>query len=273
MPKNQGDGARPQGVVPLLSEGRLSRAALIPLHGIPHLEDAPAPSSSYFETGALCGMSVAPETFSLRVHSARLRPRLSRRVEHLLVALGICLPVPVFAVTGLSVPLPTTVERLAAALVPWVNADATAEAQPVAGEIVRAPRERPLGVSPKPDSPLTNVRDEKATSRAGGETKSEEEAGEKGDGGKTAGVDGSGDSSNSGGSKETGGTSGGSTGGSDGGGLDLGTPVQGVVDTVGETTDPVLGDVGGTGSNVGGAVDDVLQGTNDTLTGALSGQK
>src|SRR5919202_5797547 len=42
-----GGGARPQGVVPLLSEGRLSRAALIPFRAIPHWEDAAGPSSAY----------------------------------------------------------------------------------------------------------------------------------------------------------------------------------------------------------------------------------
>ena len=44
------------------------------------------------------------------------------------VAIGICLPVPLLAATGLSVPLPNVVERIAAALVPW--------AEPVAVETV-----------------------------------------------------------------------------------------------------------------------------------------
>jgi hypothetical protein len=39
--------------------------------------------------------------------------------ERALVFLGVCLPVPVFAATGLSVPLPATVERMAAKLVPF----------------------------------------------------------------------------------------------------------------------------------------------------------
>jgi hypothetical protein len=39
----------------------------------------------------------------------------------LFIVLGICLPVPLFAATGLTIPLPASVERLAAALVPWVE--------------------------------------------------------------------------------------------------------------------------------------------------------
>ena len=36
-----------------------------------------------------------------------------------LALLGVCLPVPICAVSGLSLPLPAAVERIAAALVPW----------------------------------------------------------------------------------------------------------------------------------------------------------
>lgn len=38
-----------------------------------------------------------------------------------LALLGVCLPVPISAVSGLSLPLPTTVERIAASLVPWAD--------------------------------------------------------------------------------------------------------------------------------------------------------
>jgi hypothetical protein len=38
-----------------------------------------------------------------------------------LALLGVCLPVPVCAVSGLSLPLPATVERIAASLVPWAD--------------------------------------------------------------------------------------------------------------------------------------------------------
>jgi hypothetical protein len=224
-------------------------------------------------------MSVAPETISLPIPSGRLRPPLSRRLEHLFVALGICLPIPVFAATGLSVPLPTTVERLAAALVPWANASATAEPEPVAGKIVRAPGERPVGSAPGRDSAVMNVRDEQAPFAAGGTKQAKngpsgkgDGGGASGDGGGASGVDGSGGSGNTSGPGGAGGTSGGSTSGTGGGELDSGSPVQGVVDTVTETTDPALDDVGGIVNDAGGTLDGVLQGANDTLTGPLSGK-
>ena len=47
--------------------------------------------------------------------------RSSRRLETVALALAICLPVPMFAVMGLSLPLPNFVERIAAALVPWAD--------------------------------------------------------------------------------------------------------------------------------------------------------
>lgn len=66
--------------------------------------------------------------------------------ERLLVVLGICLPVPVFAATGLSVPLPATVERIAAGLVPFASAATLRETethtQAKAGRIVLTPREQ-----------------------------------------------------------------------------------------------------------------------------------
>jgi hypothetical protein len=52
--------------------------------------------------------------------TAKVRP--TARLERLVLALGICLPVPAFAATGLSLPMPSAVERLAAALVPWAEA-------------------------------------------------------------------------------------------------------------------------------------------------------
>jgi hypothetical protein len=60
----------------------------------------------------------------LRTPTPRKRVLPSRsfpagRLETLVLAAGICLPVPLLAATGLSVPLPNVVERIAAALVPW----------------------------------------------------------------------------------------------------------------------------------------------------------
>src|ERR671911_3064442 len=63
--------------------------------------------------------------------------------ERLLVFLGVCLPVPVLAATGLSVPLPGTVERLAAGLVPFTETVTLADAPTSArGSIVLTEEER-----------------------------------------------------------------------------------------------------------------------------------
>jgi hypothetical protein len=51
-----------------------------------------------------------------------LRTAWRRRGERLLVFVGVLLPIPLFAASGLSLPLPASVERLAAALVPWAEA-------------------------------------------------------------------------------------------------------------------------------------------------------
>jgi hypothetical protein len=71
------------------------------------------------------------------------RTRARARLEHIALVLGICLPVPLLAVTGLSIPLPSSVERLAAALVPWAetsNLDASG-AGGASGSIIRTPGE------------------------------------------------------------------------------------------------------------------------------------
>lgn len=65
------------------------------------------------------------------------------RWERLLIVLGICLPVPLFAATGLTIPLPASVERLAAALVPWVEtAMVDSNGALLRGTITLAPGER-----------------------------------------------------------------------------------------------------------------------------------
>jgi hypothetical protein len=53
--------------------------------------------------------------------------RARARLEHVALVLGICLPVPLLAVTGISIPLPSTVERIAASLVPWAESSAPDE--------------------------------------------------------------------------------------------------------------------------------------------------
>ena len=47
---------------------------------------------------------------------------MSHRLERIVLVLVVCVPVPAFALSGLTVPLPGIVERAAAALVPWADA-------------------------------------------------------------------------------------------------------------------------------------------------------
>jgi hypothetical protein len=56
-------------------------------------------------------------------HHSSPSPRgfLSQRLERIVLALVVCVPVPAVALSGLNVPLPSIVERAAAALVPWAN--------------------------------------------------------------------------------------------------------------------------------------------------------
>ena len=75
-------------------------------------------------------------------------PSTGRRLETIAIAIGICLPVPLLAATGLSVPLPNVVERIAAALVPWAEPVAV-ETPTVRGTIVPTAAEKtPAGVAP-----------------------------------------------------------------------------------------------------------------------------
>ena len=47
--------------------------------------------------------------------------RTSFRWTRFFALLGVCLPVPICAVSGLSIPLPAIVERIAVSLVPWAD--------------------------------------------------------------------------------------------------------------------------------------------------------
>jgi len=90
------------------------------------------------------------------------RTRARAKLEHIALVLGICLPVPLLAVTGLSIPLPSSVERLAASLVPWAESsslDANGAARGAGGSIIRTPDE---GVSPERGS--NRARPARATS-------------------------------------------------------------------------------------------------------------
>lgn len=177
--------------------------------------------------------------------------RMLRRWERALIVLAVCLPVPVFAATGLSIPLPPTVERLAAALVPWADA-ASFEADEwltlgANGTIVLASHEvagveAEAGAAPLADGGATR-------SQAAAEDRTQP-GGKGGTEGKGTPADGDPDGTSSGpvGSEPGGGGSG-SSGGSSG---PVGSVIEQtepatapVVEAVDETVDDPVGTVGG----------------------------
>jgi hypothetical protein len=186
--------------------------------------------------------------------------RLARRWELALIVIGLSLPIPLFAATGLSLPLPATVERLAAALVPWTNAAALEENQALdtgaRGAIVRAPGE-PAPESPGTPSAAANPRaaDTAGSSPARGETLNP---------GKNSGSSGDGTGSGSGS-----GTGDGSDPPPPGGGDPPGptAPVEGIVGQIGGATEPILDDVGDTVTGV----TDTVTGVTDTVDGVVGG--
>jgi hypothetical protein len=194
-------------------------------------------------------MSVAP---GYPLPSAA-RVQLARRWELALIVIGLSLPIPLFAATGLSLPLPATVERLAAALVPWTNAAALEENQALdtgaRGSIVRAPGE------PAPESPVTPSA--AANPRAAGAADSPSAGNGTHDPAKNTGGSGGGTGSGSGS-----GTGDGSEPPPPSGGDPTGptAPVQGVVEQVGGATEPILDDVGDTVTGVTETVDGIVGG-------------
>jgi hypothetical protein len=202
-------------------------------------------------------MSVAP---GYPLPSAA-RVQLARRWELALIVIGLSLPIPLFAATGLSLPLPATVERLAAALVPWTNAAALEENQALdtgaRGSIVRAPGE------PAPESPVTPSA--AANPRAAGAADSPSAGNGRHDPAKNTGGSGGGTGSGSGGGTGSGsgsGTGDGSEPPPPSGGDPTGptAPVQGVVEQVGGATEPILDDVGDTVTGVTDTVDGIVGG-------------
>lgn len=77
---------------------------------------------------------------------------MSHRLERIVLVLVVCVPVPAFALSGLTVPLPGIVERAAAALAPWADAtmlDTHAlAASTTHGSIVLEPGTSVAGVEP-----------------------------------------------------------------------------------------------------------------------------
>lgn len=115
--------------------------------------------------------------------AARRHPTLRtvswrRRCERLLLSVGVLLPIPVLAASGLSLPLPGPVERLAAALVPFAEAATTTDslaARAPGGSIVR------LGGESEPAAePTRDGEPNQAAGRGGGPTTGSS-TGEKGD--------------------------------------------------------------------------------------------
>jgi hypothetical protein len=161
------------------------------------------------------------------------------RWERLLAVLGVCLPVPLLALTGLSIPLPAGVERIAAALVAWTDASVEA-ADPLGlgdrGSIVLAAGEDVLLQASAGPGPDTARRVLAASAPTSGPAAS----GAKNGG--TPSKDGGGSGGGGGGSSGNGGGSGGNGGGSggNGGGGDPGDDPGLVEETVKKVTEEPL---------------------------------
>jgi hypothetical protein len=121
---------------------------------------------------------------AMAAQRTRMRPR-----DRLLAVLGVCLPVPVFAATGLSLPLPATVERMATELVPFAQPVTPREGGVAGGSIVLTEAERReararlvvsqtrVAVAPAPPSPPREVaqrRREKPAGRRAGAPRSDD---------------------------------------------------------------------------------------------------
>jgi hypothetical protein len=193
---------------------------------------------------------------------------MSARLERLLLVLGVCLPIPLAGATGLSMPLPATVERIAAALVPWAEA-ATFEANEAlptgaAGTIVRAPGEKEAPASTRliaaPDASTASV-----DSVSDGSGAKRDQGDRAGSGSGSGSGDGGGEGGSGGGNSGSGGSGGGSgtnpTEPGPGGGNDPAPdPVQDIVDTVDETAGGTVGGVVDTVNGTASTVDETLDG-------------
>jgi hypothetical protein len=204
-------------------------------------------------------------------HGARTSDRArvhGGRWERVFAVLGVCLPVPLLALTGLSIPLPAGVERIGAALVAWADASVDG-ADPLGlgdrGSIVLASGERVLAQAPSGPEPDTARRVFASVAPLAGTAPGGAE-----DGGAPPKDAGGGSGGGSGGS---GGGSGGSGGGStppDPGGGDPGDEPGLVEKTVKEVTEePLVEEVDetldellprGDDESSGGVLEDALSG-------------
>jgi hypothetical protein len=86
-----------------------------------------------------------------------MRSRCRSFGARLLAVLALVLPVPLFAALGLSLPLPESVARIAAQLVPFGNPESVAVE--AGGAVVLVPGEQPSqGSSPQPNGSRASVR-------------------------------------------------------------------------------------------------------------------
>jgi hypothetical protein len=188
---------------------------------------------------------------------------VSQRWQRILAVLGVCLPIPLFAATGLSIPLPAPVERIAAALVPWADAATLAANEALApgtrGSIVLLADEG-LASGPGEGDINSAARDERL-SLAG--------PGGGGSGGATNTADedagGGGDSSGGGGGSEDPTTTDPGGGGDEP--TDDTTVVEDTVETVEDTGGKVVETGNGLLEDVGGTVDETEATLNETLAG------
>jgi hypothetical protein len=182
------------------------------------------------------------------------------RWERVLAVLGVCLPVPLLALTGLSIPLPAGVERLGAALVSWADASVDG-ADPLGlgdrGSIVLASGERVLVQAPSGPEPDTARRVLSSLPLAGTHAGGAEDRGTppKDEGGSGGGGSGGGNGGN-------GGNGGGSTPPDPGGGDPGDEPglVEGTVKKV--TEEPLVEEVDET-------LDELLPTGNDESSGSI----
>jgi hypothetical protein len=130
------------------------------------------------------------------------------RWERIFAVLGVCLPVPLLALTGLSIPLPAGVERIGAALVAWTESSGDA-ADPLGvgdrGSIILASGERVLfqaSAGPEPDTARRALASAAplAGAEPGGAKGEATPKDESGGGGSNGGTDGGGGGGNGGGS-------------------------------------------------------------------------
>ncbi len=198
---------------------------------------------------------LAPATARTRAES------LGARWERLLAVASVCLPIPLLAATGLSIPLPASVERIGAALVAWVDEAPEGAPLPVSGDIVLTDARQAV---PEPREQVAPAARAAVAQAVGAPTASPTTGGGNGsDGGKG----GNGEST---GSTGSGGSSPPATGGSTTPPAQPG-PIEETVNGVTKATEPVVDvvedtvgvvdeTVGGLGTTVDGLTTDLLDG-------------